>query len=198
VLCAAAEQSFVLDPPIRTQAAFDAVLKKGRSELVAAADELRALLKEVLPLQRTLRRSLEAADARADTVRADIETQLDGLIGPGFLTSTPAEWRRHLPRYLKAAQVRWEKRGQRQERELAAQVRAAAERLEQWRSNVPDGWPWPHAMVEYRWLLEELRVSLFAQTLGTERPVSTKRLEQLWQRAVAGDDSTSGEAVARR
>src|SRR6185295_7637794 len=133
------------------------------SELVPAADDLLALLKEVLPLQRTLRRSLEAAGARADTVRADIAAQLDALIAPGFLTSTPAEWRRHLPRYLKAAEVRWEKRGQRQERELATQMGAAAERLSQWRSNVPEGWPWPNAMIEYRWLLEELRVSLFAQ-----------------------------------
>ena len=42
-------------------------------------------------------------------------------------------------------------------------------------------------MVEYRWLIEELRVSLFAQGLGTVRPVSAKRLEQFWQRAVVGD-----------
>jgi ATP-dependent helicase HrpA len=198
VLCAAAEQSFALDPPIRTQAVFDAALRKGRSELVAAADELRALLTDVLPLYRKLRRDLEAADARSEAVRADIATQLEGLIGPGFLTATPAEWRRHLPRYLKAAQLRWEKRGQRQERELAAQVRAAAAPLEHWRSSVPEGWPWPNTMIEYRWLIEELHVSLFAQALGTVRPVSTKRLEQLWQRAVAGDDAVREESAARR
>jgi ATP-dependent helicase HrpA len=40
-------------------------------------------------------------------------------------------------------------------------------------------------MIEYRWLLEEYRVSLFAQALGTVRPVSAKRLEQAWQRALA-------------
>jgi ATP-dependent helicase HrpA len=198
VLCAAAEQAFALEPPIRTQVAFDAALRQGRSELVAAADELRALLTEVLPLHRKLRRDLEAADARSDAVRTDIATQLDALIGPGFLTATPAEWRRHLPRYLKAAQQRWDKRGQRQERELAGQVQAAAARLEHWRSSVPEGWPWPNAMVEYRWLIEELRVSLFAQALGTVRPVSTKRLEQLWQRAVAGDDAAREESAARR
>ncbi len=170
VLCAAAEQVFVLDPPIRAQATFDAALRKGRSELVAAADGLRALLAEVLPLHRRLRRNLEAADARSEPVRIDIAAQLDALIGPGFLTATPAEWRRHLPRYLKAAEVRWDKRGQRQERELAAQVQAAAARLEHWRSSVPEGWPWPNAIVEYRWLIEELRVSLFAQALGTAAP----------------------------
>ncbi len=72
VLCAAAEQAFALDPPIRTQVAFDAALRKGRSELVAAADGLRALLTEVLPLYRKLRRDLEAADTRSEAVRADI------------------------------------------------------------------------------------------------------------------------------
>ena len=198
VLRAAAEQAFTLDPPIRTAAAFEAALRKGRSEIVAASDDLRALLTEVLPLHRKLKRDLEAADARSEAVRGDIAAQLDALIGPDFLTATPAEWRCHLPRYLKAAQQRWDKRGQRQERELAAQVQTAAGRLEHWRSSVPEGWPWPSAMVEYRWLIEELRVSLFAQTLGTVRPVSTKRLEQLWRRAVAGDDVPGEDAVARR
>ena len=198
VLCAAAEQAFTLEPPIRTQAAFDAALRQGRGEIVTAADELRTLLTEVLPLHRKLRRDLETADARSAAVRTDIAAQLDALIGPGFLTATPAEWRRHLPRYLKAAQVRWDKRGQRQERELAAQVHAAAARLEHWRSSVPEGWPWPNAMVEYRWLIEELSVSLFAQALGTARPVSAKRLEQLWRRAVAGDDAAGDESAARR
>jgi len=51
-------------------------------------------------------------------------------------------------------------------------------------------------MIEYRWLIEELRVSLFAQALGTVRPVSAKRLEQLWRRAVAGDDA-AGEGSGR-
>ena len=47
------------------------------------------------------------------------------------------------------------------------------------------GAPWPDRVVEYRWLLEEFRVSLFAQQLKTVRPVSAKRLEQAWRKAVA-------------
>jgi ATP-dependent helicase HrpA len=80
--------------------------------------------------------------------------------------------------------VRWEKRGHKQEAELAAQIRAAAAPLERWRAEWPEGWPWPEAVVEYRWLIEELRVSLFAQQLGTSRTVSSKRLEQAWRRAL--------------
>ncbi|HEX5418422.1 MAG TPA: DUF3418 domain-containing protein, partial [Gammaproteobacteria bacterium] len=66
-----------------------------------------------------------------------------------------------------------------------AAVEQAAARLEAWRLRQPPDWPCPPAVVEYRWLLEELRVSLFAQTLGTRRPVSGKRLEEAWERAAA-------------
>jgi ATP-dependent helicase HrpA len=54
----------------------------------------------------------------------------------------------------------------------------------QWRAARPEG-TWPAAIVEYRWLVEELRVSLFAQQLGTARSVSSKRLEQAWRKALA-------------
>jgi ATP-dependent helicase HrpA len=62
-------------------------------------------------------------------------------------------------------------------------VRAASEPLERWRAAQPPDWPWPPAVADYRWLLEEFRVSLFAQALGTSQPVSAKRLEQAWARA---------------
>jgi ATP-dependent helicase HrpA len=102
-----------------------------------------------------------------------------------MLTETPREWRQHLPRYLRAAEQRWEKRGQRSEPELAAEARTAAARLEHWRATRPPGTPWPESVIEYRWLLEEFRVSLFAQQLGTVRSVSAKRLEQAWRTAIA-------------
>ena len=188
LLLAAAEQAFELDPPVRTEAEFAARLARGRGQLVAEADALRELLGEILPLQRALRRELEAAaksDAHA-SVRTELAAQLAELVGPRMLTDTPREWRRHLPRYLRAAEQRWQKRGQRNEPELAAEVRTAAARLDHWRASQPPGAPWPAGVVEYRWLLEELRVSLFAQQLGTVRPVSAKRLEQAWRKAIAG------------
>jgi ATP-dependent helicase HrpA len=187
LLLAAVEQAFELDPPARTEGDFTALLQSGRAQLVAKSDGLRELLAEILPLQRALRRSLAAAgkkDAHAD-VRTELTAQLGELVGPRMLTDTPREWRRHLPRYLRAMEQRWEKRGQRNEPELAAEARAAAARLDHWRATQPAGVPWPPAIVEYRWMLEEFRVSLFAQQLGTVRPVSAKRLEQAWRKAVA-------------
>ncbi|RPI58123.1 MAG: DUF3418 domain-containing protein [Lysobacterales bacterium] len=120
-------------------------------------------------------------------VRAELAAQLAELVGPRMLTDTPREWRRHLPRYLRAAEQRWAKRGQRNEPKLAAEVRAATARLDHWRASQPPGAPLPAGVVEYRWLLEELRVSLFAQQLGTVRPVSAKRLEQAWRNAIASE-----------
>jgi ATP-dependent helicase HrpA len=187
LVLAAVEQAFGLDPPPRVEADFTALLQSGRAALVAEADELRKLLAEILPLQRALRRSLEAAgkkDAHAN-VRTELAAQLAELVGPRMLTDAPREWRRHLPRYLRAMEQRWEKRGQRSEPELAAEARAAAARLDHWRATQPAGAPWPLGIVEYRWMLEEFRVSLFAQQLGTVRPVSAKRLEQAWRKAVA-------------
>ena len=183
---ASADEAFELVPPIRTRAAFDAALDAGRAEVVAKADALRALLRDVVTLARALRRDMKAAEGKGAqaAVREEIAAQLGELVGPRALTSTPPEWRKHLPRYLRAARARWEKRGQKQDAELAAQMRAAAAPLERWRAEWPEGWPWPAAVVEYRWLVEELRVSLFAQQLGTSRPVSTKRLEQAWRRAL--------------
>jgi ATP-dependent helicase HrpA len=153
---------------------------------VVAADELRALLRELLPTYRSLKRDLDTA-AKHDAhtaVRADLEAQLAELVGPRMLTTTPREWRPHLRRYLAAAELRWQKRGQRTGPELATQVREAAERLARWRATRPDGMPWPPAIVDYRWLVEELRVSLFAQQLGTARSVSPKRVEQAWRKAL--------------
>jgi len=183
---ASADEAFALAPPIRTRAAFDAALDAGRAELVPKSDALRALLREVVTLARELRRDMKAAEGKGaqPAIREEIVAQLSELVGPRTLSSTPPEWRKHLPRYLRATRARWEKRGQKQDAELAAQIRAAAAPLERWRTEWPEGWPWPQSIAEYRWLIEELRVSLFAQQLGTSRPVSAKRLEQAWRRAL--------------
>jgi ATP-dependent helicase HrpA len=187
LLSASAEQAFELEPPVRTASEFAARLERGRAQLVPEADALRALLAELLPLQRTLRRALEAASKTGAhaAVRDELAAQLDELVSTRMLTETPREWRAELPRYLRAAELRWLKRGQRDEPKLAEEARAAAARLTRWRASQPEGAPWPPAMVEYRWLVEELRVSLFAQQLKTVRPVSSKRLEQAWRNALA-------------
>ena len=191
LLLAAAEQAFELDPPVRTEAGVRGA-PRARPRRSSSRRPMRcaSCSREILPLQRALRRELDAAakkDAHAN-VRAELAAQLAELVGPRMLTDTPREWRRHLPRYLRAAEQRWQKRGQRDEPKLAAEARrrprgSTLARVAAARRAVAGG------VVEYRWLLEELRVSLFAQQLGTARPVSAKRLEQAWRKALASADA---------
>jgi ATP-dependent helicase HrpA len=115
----------------------------------------------------------------------DIAEQLGALVRPYFLTRTPVEWRPHLPRYLTAIRARWRKLEQLhpKDAELMARVHEATRRLAQWSEGASAAWPWPAPIVRYRWMLEEFRVSLFAQALGTAVPVSQRRLEEAWQQA---------------
>jgi ATP-dependent helicase HrpA len=120
-------------------------------------------------------------EARADAVRpavADMRAQLSGLIYPGFVTATGYRRLVHLTRYLRGIERRLDKLPENPARDAAGM--AIAQRVEQaFRQAVCD---LPAArrddpdVTEVRWMLEELRVSLFAQTLGTQAPVSENRI----------------------
>ena len=200
LLCASAEDSFKLEPPIRDGESFARTLEQGRAELVPAAERLQSLLRDLLSAHRQIRGALQVVDAARAEARSAILAQLERLITPYFFSSTPAEWRAHLPRYLKAAQQRWEKAAQRRAKdaELENDVREATARLDHWLATLPSGWPWPAAAVRYRWLLEEFRVSLFAQNLGTAVPVSAKRLEEQWRRVHEELAPEEGGAMSSR
>ena len=98
----------------------------------------------------------------------------------GFLLTTPWERLKEFPRYLQAIEQRLEKHGQdpRRDAQLAAEVAPLESRYRE-RVKAERGVR-PPASDEFRWLLEELRVSLFAQQLKTRVPVSARRLEDAW------------------
>jgi ATP-dependent helicase HrpA len=101
-----------------------------------------------------------------------LEEDLARLVPPDFLKHTPHERLEHLPRYLKAML-------QRGERAWLSPVKDAERArllvvFRDWKSQVPEA-----NFEAFRWLLEEYRVSVFAQELGTAQPVSAKRLEAL-------------------
>jgi len=102
-----------------------------------------------------------------------LENDLARLIPADLLATTPHEQLQHLPRYLKAIQVR-------NERYLANPAKDADKAqfitdFDGWQSHVPKS---QHET--FRWMMEEYRVQIFAQELGTAQPVSVKRLEALW------------------
>ena len=109
--------------------------------------------------------------------------QLRNLIYPGFLSATPWERLQHLPRYLKGMILRLDKYGANPERDARHAATIAGlwnryeQRLEKHRKAGTDD----PKLVEFRWQIEELRISLFAQELKTPYPVSVKRLQKLWE-----------------
>lgn len=171
------------DAPM-TREAFEQLREQVRPRLSLIAAELARALQQVLEDHAAAVRKLQsvAAGAREPHVQAaveDIREQLDALVRPGFLVDTPVEAFPHLSRYLKGIVLRLERvradpaRNEALRREHAA-LSGAYARLRRARRGVPDP-----ELERFRWLLEELRVSMFAQGLRTPMPVSAKRLQRM-------------------
>jgi ATP-dependent helicase HrpA len=117
---------------------------------------------------------------------ADIRAQLSRMVHKGFIAATPWERLAQLPRYLEAMRLRLEKYGANPDRDekhtaaIAQLTKRLDDRIEKQRKA---GFDDPR-LEEFRWHLEELRVSLFAQELKTPYPVSYKRLEKIWNQLV--------------
>ncbi len=169
--------------PVRDRKAFEARVAKAKVRLAEVANELCRLVGEILAQYATLRTRLDDARFAAwPRAIADIRNQLALLLAPRFVVTTPFERLRHFPRYLQAIGVRLDKLASNSDRDanwhqqLARFREMYTTRLEQDRlRGVSDP-----KLEEFRWMLEELRVSLWAQQLKTPYPVSFKRLERYY------------------
>ena len=174
--------------PIRERSRFEAALHAGREEfpdaLAATIDSGLAILRAA----REVRRLIDAPDLHAPaTSLVDARRQLDGLVHHGFLAATPDDAFASLPRYLEALRVRLEKlrRGGANDTRRLAEILPLQQRLE---SRVRDARARGRRDAElarHRWMLEEYRVSVFAQELGTAFRVSRKKLDEQWSRVAA-------------
>lgn len=179
VIDVALDRAFLADPLPTTEAAFKARIDEGRARLNLIAQEVARTAGTVLAEYAAATRKLKDARPPKEVVD-DVAAQLQRLCEKHFVARTPFAQLQHLPRYLKAVVMRLDKLRadpardatrlaelrpleQRYVRRLAEQKGRADARLD-----------------EYRWLLEELRVSLFAQELRTPQPVSVKRLDRAW------------------
>ena len=179
IIDVALDRAFLADPlPIDAQT-FQRRIDDGRARLTLIANEVARAVGAVLAEYATAMRKLR--DARPPKgVADDVQAQLARLCHKRFVAETPWPQIAHLPRYLKAVTLRLDKL--RADPGRDAQRLAELRPLEQryWRvlaerKGAPDA-----RLDEFRWLLEELRVSLFAQELRTPQPVSVKRLEKAW------------------
>jgi ATP-dependent helicase HrpA len=171
-------------PPIRRQADFAAAFADGRARLQANGTEVARLATEILAAYQTLRQRLAAVtQVNWQPTVTDLRAQLDDLVFRGFLQTIPYAQLKHYPRFLKAAEQRLDKLAHAAARDRE-QMATMADLLARWRERTAAaraaGRDDPR-LEEIRWLLEELRVSLFAQSLGTSRPVSLKRVEARWR-----------------
>ncbi len=168
----------------RTEQVFQQRIGEGKSRLVEEATETAKLLADIAGRYNDVRKRLKNANELAWALAVgDINRQLNGLFAKGFIVDTPWEHLQEYPRYLEAISQRIDKlRGHFQrDKQLLGGLNALSEPLyEAWVSNM-DAIQRSSLLLEYRWLLEEYRVSLFAQQLGTRQPVSEKRLKLLWQ-----------------
>jgi ATP-dependent helicase HrpA len=182
IVTAALDRTFLADSVPMKQADFARRVDEGRSRFNLIALEIQRTVAGVVAAHADLQKRLAAAAKSFPQACEDLKQQLARLLAPKWLARTPWERVQHFPRYLKAAALRLEKlrtdpaRDARAMAELAP-LAAAWEREYAARARLGT----VTAEVEqFRWLLEELRVSLFAQELKTPVPVSAKRLAKLW------------------
>jgi ATP-dependent helicase HrpA len=183
VLAAILDRAFIGEDAVpRTERAFETQRGRARTRLPAVTEASGRLLNEIAAEYQNIVQRLANARGPLAPPASDIKAQLSRLVYPDFFSRTPWAHLAHLPRYLKAMQARLDKYGKDPERDAKHAAKIAewwqryAERMEQQRrSGAVDP-----RLEEFRWHLEELRVSLYAQELKTPYPVSYKRLEKIW------------------
>ena len=175
----ALDRAFLQDPLPFSAASFKARVEEGRTRLNLIAQEIARLAGQVLVEYQAAVRKLKDGKPPKD-VADDIQAQLQRLMPKRFVAVTPYAQLQHAPRYLKGIALRLDKLRADAARDAAklAELRPLEQRYTRRLAELKGA---PDARLdEFRWLLEELRVSLFAQELRTPQPVSAKRLEKVW------------------
>nr|WP_255370285.1 ATP-dependent RNA helicase HrpA [Roseateles sp. YR242] len=180
IIAVALDRAFLGDPLPVDEFKFKARLEEGRARLNLIAQEVARLAYSVLlEYQAALRKLKDTRSAPKDVVE-DIQAQFQRLMPKRFVLQTPWAQLQHYPRYLKAITLRLDKF--RTDAARDAKLMTELKPLEQrWQRRLVERKGTPDARLDdFRWQLEELRVSLFAQELRTPQPVSVKRLEKVW------------------
>ncbi len=163
---------------------FDRLLDRVRDDLSDAATEVGRRSLDLLAAYEAAEDALAVVDTeRFGDVVADIEAQLDRLVYPGFLSSIGADRVPDVDRYLRAAGYRLERLPENPERDRAHM--ASIHHLEDELDRLSEALPPMVELVDVAWMLEELRVGLFAQSLGTRGKVSEKRIAEALAEIVA-------------
>ena len=179
IIAVALDRAFLLDPLPTDEFAFKRRIEEGRGRLTLIANEVArmaaVILLEYAAAARKIKDTKNAPDATTDASQ-----QLQRLIPKKFLQTTPWDRLQHLARYLKAITLRLDKYRADPARDAARLAELRPQEQRYWRLVAERKGVVDDRMAEFRWLLEELRVSFFAQELRTPQPVSVKRLDKAW------------------
>ncbi|CAM3325073.1 ATP-dependent RNA helicase HrpA [Polaromonas hydrogenivorans] len=175
----ALDRAFLLDPLPTCEADFKKRVDDGRGRLTLIASEVARLAGGILVEFAVAQRKIKDTKNATEAVQ-DAGQQLQRLVPKKFLTATPYGQLQHFTRYLKAITLRLEKWRADPARDAARMAELRPQEQRYWRLVAERKGVLDARMQEYRWLLEELRVSFFAQELRTPQPVSIKRLDKLW------------------
>jgi ATP-dependent helicase HrpA len=179
ILDLALERAFLLDPLPTDAASFQQRLEEGRGRLTLIANEVARMASNILLEFAQASRKIKDTKAHPEAV-ADCAQQLQRLVGKRFVLETPYTQLQHFTRYLKAIVLRLDKLREDPARDASKMTELKPWEQKYWRLVAERKGATDERMLAYRWLLEELRVSFFAQELRTPQPVSIKRLEKAW------------------
>jgi len=180
---AVVDRAFIGDDPLpRDRDAFVAQVRRARTRLPAVIDSAVRVLAAIATDYQALTQQLAAMPAAQRRLAAEIRAQRDALVHPGFLAATPWESLTHVPRYLQAMARRIQRYAQNPDRDSrhASQVNEWWARYRERLAAETRNGQVSARLAAFRWLVEELCVSLFAQELKTPVPVSFKRVEKAW------------------
>lgn len=183
----AALDHLVPHTPIFTQTEYSELYEHVRAELIEAVFDVTKLVAEILSEATALKKAIKKATSLT-TMHAvsDVKAQMENLVYPGFVAQTGYDQLVHVPRYLKAAQVRLTKLGPNLHRDnqLMLTVQDLEDSYDNAVKSLPAGTIVPDALRRVNWMIEELRVRFFAQELGTAYTVSEKRIAKAQREAL--------------
>ncbi len=185
MITAIADRAFIGEDDLpRTNADFMKLKQRARTRLPAVTEAVARQAQAIATEYQLLTQKQGQMAATVNRLKRDLEQQISLLVYKGCFSQTPWEYLQNIPRYLKALRLRIEKHPANPERD-GKNAGSVGLIWQKWQDKInalnQAHLDIPQQLLDFRWLIEELRVSLFAQELKTPFPVSIKRLEKIWQ-----------------
>jgi ATP-dependent helicase HrpA len=167
---------------VRNKVDFEQQYSNGVGEVVGMAQEFADIIQSQLPFLHQCRKQIRSMNLAAVYAKSDIEAQIDRLFSVSTLSSISREQITQYPRYIRALEIRLEKLPMQisKDRYWLDEIQQFSQRTKDYHADALSKVLALH-LDSYQWAIEEYRVSVFAQQLGTKMPISNKRLDKMWQ-----------------